>query len=168
MTHTKRSRHTSRVTFTRSHASRIDHTSQMSYIWVSHVTHEWVMAHTNQSRHTSRVTCTQLQWLQLVGSLKLQGSFAKEPCKRDYILQKRPIILRRLQISHVTHYESRAHNCTRLAYIAGRVYHTYEWVMSHMNESWNTQIRHVTHHASPSHDCMRLAYIIHVSESCHI
>jgi len=34
-------------------------------------------------------------WLQLVGSLKLQVSFAKEPYKRDDILQKRPIILRR-------------------------------------------------------------------------
>ena len=31
-------------------------------------------------------------WLRLVGSLKLQVSFAKEPYKRDYILQKRPII----------------------------------------------------------------------------
>jgi len=30
----------------------------------------------------------------LVGSLKLQVSFAKEPYKRDNILQKRPIILR--------------------------------------------------------------------------
>jgi len=33
-------------------------------------------------------------WLRLVGSLKLQVSFAKEPYKRDDILQKRPIMLR--------------------------------------------------------------------------
>ena len=32
-------------------------------------------------------------WLRLVGSSKLQLSFAKEPYKRDYILQKRLIIL---------------------------------------------------------------------------
>jgi len=32
-----------------------------------------------------------MRWLQLVGSLKLYVSFAKEPCKRDYILRKRPI-----------------------------------------------------------------------------
>jgi len=32
-------------------------------------------------------------WLRLVGSIKLYVSFAKEPYKRDYILQKRPIIL---------------------------------------------------------------------------
>jgi len=37
-------------------------------------------------------------WLWLVGSLKLQVSFAKEPYKRDDILQKRPVILRSLLI----------------------------------------------------------------------
>ena len=31
-------------------------------------------------------------WLWLVGSIKLYVSFAKEPYKRDDILQKRPII----------------------------------------------------------------------------
>ena len=36
--------------------------------------------------------------LRLVGSLKLPVSFAKEPCERDDILQKRPIILRSLLI----------------------------------------------------------------------
>ena len=39
-----------------------------------------------------------MRWLRLVGSLKLQVSFAEEPYKRDYILQKRPIILRSLLI----------------------------------------------------------------------
>jgi len=37
-----------------------------------------------------------MEWQRLVGSLKLQVSFAKEPYKRDYILQKRSIILRSL------------------------------------------------------------------------
>jgi len=37
-------------------------------------------------------------WLRLVGSSKLQVSFAKEPYKRDYILQKKPVILRSLLI----------------------------------------------------------------------
>jgi len=37
-------------------------------------------------------------WLRLVGSLKLQVSFGKESYKRDYILQKRPIIVRSLPI----------------------------------------------------------------------
>ena len=39
-----------------------------------------------------------IRWLRLVGLWKLQVSFAKEPCKRDDILQKRPIILRSLLI----------------------------------------------------------------------
>jgi len=33
-----------------------------------------------------------LWWLRLVGSIKIHVSFAKEPYKRDDILQKRPII----------------------------------------------------------------------------
>jgi len=44
-------------------------------------------------------------WLRLVGSLKLQVSFAKEPYKRDCILQKRPTILRSL-LSIATPYDS--------------------------------------------------------------
>jgi len=34
-----------------------------------------------------------MRWLRLVGSIKLQVCFAKEPYQRDYILQKRPIII---------------------------------------------------------------------------
>jgi len=37
-------------------------------------------------------------WLRLVGSLKTKVSFAKEPYKRDYILQKIPMISRSLLI----------------------------------------------------------------------
>ena len=37
-------------------------------------------------------------WLPLVDALKLRASLATEPYKRDYILQKRPIILRSLLI----------------------------------------------------------------------
>ena len=37
-------------------------------------------------------------WLQLVGSSKLEVSFAKEPYKRDDILQKSPRFLRSLLI----------------------------------------------------------------------
>jgi len=42
--------------------------------------------------------CLYMGWLRLVGSLKLQVSFAKEPYQRDYILQKRSMILRSLLI----------------------------------------------------------------------
>ena len=41
---------------------------------------------------------TTMGWLRLGGSLKIQVSFAKKPYKRDYILQKRPMILGSLPI----------------------------------------------------------------------
>jgi len=37
--------------------------------------------------------CGAMGWPRLVGSWKLQVAFAKEPYQRDYILQKRPVIL---------------------------------------------------------------------------
>jgi len=46
--------------------------------------------------------CVDMGWLRLAGSVKLYVSFAKEPYKRDYILQKRPIILRSLLIVATT------------------------------------------------------------------
>ena len=52
--------------------------------------------HYTTCAHT--LTHTHMGWLRLVGSFKLQVSFAKEPYKRDYILPKRPIILRSLLI----------------------------------------------------------------------
>jgi len=50
-----------------------------------------------------QVTCI-MAWLRLVGSLKLHVSFAKEPYKRNYILQKRPIILGGLLIAATPYY----------------------------------------------------------------
>jgi len=55
--------------------------------------------HKNKTAVTTRlvVVYSDMGWLQLVGSIKLQVSFAKEPYKRDYILHKRlevlPILL---------------------------------------------------------------------------
>jgi len=46
----------------------------------------------------SAVTVDGMGWLRSVGSLKSYVSFAKEPYKRDDILQKRPMILRSLLI----------------------------------------------------------------------
>jgi len=83
----------------------------MSHIRMSHVTHmneschtyKWVISHirmshvthTNTSYHTliSAVSSLNLymRCLRLVGALKLEVSFAKEPYKRDDILQKRPV-----------------------------------------------------------------------------
>jgi len=71
-----------------SHASE-RHVARMYESCESRYTHQRVTSHIWMS-HTSygiRV----LGWLQLVASIKLQVSFAKETYKRDYILQKRPM-----------------------------------------------------------------------------
>ena len=49
-----------------------------------------------QHTHTTFEVCLLMKRLRLVGSLKLYVSLAKEPYKRDDILQKKPIILRSL------------------------------------------------------------------------
>ena len=56
-----------------------------SYIW-SHIwSHIWLFVCTDSY-------CITMGWLRSVGSIKSQVSFAKEPYKRDNILQKRPVI----------------------------------------------------------------------------
>jgi len=54
------------------------------------------------SKYVGFASFAQMGWLLLVGSLKLLVFFAKEPYKRDDILQKRPIILRNLLIEATT------------------------------------------------------------------
>jgi len=63
--------------------------------WVTWLVH---MTHTTVSHYTTVSHSRDMRWLPLVGSLTLQVSFAKETYKRDYILQKRPIIWRSLLI----------------------------------------------------------------------
>jgi len=50
------------------------------------------MLHPYADRVAQNSKVASMGWLRLVGSLKLQVSFAKEPYKRDDILQKRPKI----------------------------------------------------------------------------
>jgi len=71
------------------------HDMTHSYAWSWHV-HAWDM--------------TQMGWLRLVGSIKLLVSFAKEPYKRNDILQKRPIILSILLSEATTYREESAYN----------------------------------------------------------
>ena len=67
-------------------------------------------------------------WLRLVGSLKSLVSFAKEPYKRAYILQKRLIILRSLPIMatpHLKHVPLPPHTCmTTFSFSLCVAYHT--------------------------------------------
>ena len=59
----------------------------LSYVYV-HV-HVHMHGHVRVDAHVSN---THIGWLRLVGSIKLQVSFAKEPYERDAILQKTPTI----------------------------------------------------------------------------
>ena len=54
-------------------------------------------------------------WLRLVGSFKLSVSFAKEPYKRDDVLQKRPTILRSLLIVATSYHADGSTGCPRAA-----------------------------------------------------
>ena len=74
-----------------------------------------------------------MEWLRLVGSLKLQVSFAKEPCKRHNILQKRPIISRSLLII-ATSYDIWGvhHVSTSLIQLYVSYLYTYGDVYTHM------------------------------------
>jgi len=64
----------------------------MAHIWMSHVTHMNVTWRTHMSRCGS-ISCLIMGWLQLVGSVKLQVSFAEYSLFYRALLQKRPIIL---------------------------------------------------------------------------
>jgi len=57
--------------------------------------------HQPMSTKTALFFVFAMGWLWLVGSLKLQVSFAKEPYKRVDFLQKRPIFLRSLLIAAI-------------------------------------------------------------------
>jgi len=101
----------SRSSCARANQSRPKYEWVMSHIRMSHVPHtnescrtyEWVVSHTYIGHNVEcvrhcifvRVLLCTGRW---VGSLKLQVSFAKEPYKRDDILQKRPILSRSLLI----------------------------------------------------------------------
>ena len=52
-----------------------------------------IVAHIHLLCALDAVVCVVTGWLWSVGSMKLYVSFAKEPYKRDNILQKRPVIL---------------------------------------------------------------------------
>ena len=72
--------------------------------------HTYTNTHTDVHMYIPRHTNIELiddsmGWLRLVGSLKLQVSFAKETYERDYFLQKGLIILRSL-LTVATPYDS--------------------------------------------------------------
>jgi len=86
----------------------------------------------------------------------LTVSFATEPYKRDYILQKRRMILHRWL--HASSLEAAVYTWTSHATDLNESRHTYECAMLHV---W---MSHVTHEM-----CVTwFTHVSHVGESCHI
>jgi len=87
---------------THMNASRHTYDQVMSHVWISHVTHmqascrayEYVMSHIWRRGVTHMNVSHDTYGLASASRIdKIIGLFAKEPYKRDNILQKRPVIL---------------------------------------------------------------------------
>jgi len=75
--------------------------------------------------------CHDMGWLRLVGSIKLYVFFAKEPYKRDDILQKKPMILSILPTEATPYLDDSAHLrmmrwCDSIVIFTYDVYYTYK------------------------------------------
>jgi len=110
-------------------------------------------------------------WLWLVGMIKSQVSFAKEPYKRDDILQKRPIILSILLTAatpyvswllytcdmNVCHTHTHAHNHTHI--------HTHRWgSRAEVSPAWSVQVKSSGSRTSKTWPFMRtyVTWLIHM------
>ena len=93
-------------THTHTHTHTHIHTHAHTHTYLQTNTHTHSHTHTHTHTHTHiradarnsiegevKSAFAAMGWLWLVGSIKLYVSFAKEPYKRNYVLQKRPIIL---------------------------------------------------------------------------
>jgi len=98
------SQHTATYCNTLQHAIRwhIWHELSHSMMHITMRPLQHTATYCNTLQHANRWhiwhSLSHMGWLRLVGSLKSWVSFAKEPYKRDYILQKRPVILMSLLI----------------------------------------------------------------------
>jgi len=95
-TRTRTRTRTIKLTLFHTHIHSLTHTQTHYHSLSLTHTHTHTHTHTRTLTHTRCKTSCDMGWLRLVGSLKLYVSFAKEPYKRNDILQKRPIILRSL------------------------------------------------------------------------
>ena len=94
-------------------------------------------------------------WLRLVGSLKLQVPFAKKPYKRDYILQKRPIILRSLLLIATPYWSNLISEC-RMMYDSSHTLWDSYWDISCLMKSYS-----VSHHVWDESHMMRYTIRFH-------
>ena len=102
-------------------------------------------------------------WLRLVGSLKL-GSSAKEPYKRDCILQKRLIILSSLLTVATPHHiwRSSVSHVTESCNVTLNKLRLTEQVVSHI---WQNNLCH-TYGSHISHSTSFVSHMAHIRLTC--
>ena len=105
-----------------------------------------------------------MRWLRLVGSIKLEVSFAKETYKKDYIVYKRPVISSIL-LTVATPYQTQI-------WILALIYYAHEYTYSQTQMSRDTiKHRRGFYHSSklihyPSSNLIHIGY--HVIRSYHV
>jgi len=106
-----------------------------------------------------------MRWLRWVGTKKLKVSFAKEPYKRDDILQKRPLILRSLLIE-VTPYKRHVTVIFSVICETWLIHACETWLKDlHESESSRLSSGHLAVNAvTPSFE----TWLIHTCETWHI
>ena len=120
-------------------------TCTRTHIHATH-THAHTHTHTHTLLHIQDTIRPTRGWLRLVGSLKLYVSFAKEPYKRDYILHKRPVILRSLLIV-ATPYK----NQHRISSAKEKLFHTFMRTNAHTHTQTHTCTHTRTHTCPHAH-----------------
>jgi len=138
----------------------LPHTREHSFNMYEHYTtymHEYVCLLYNMYE-------SYMGWLRLVGSIELEVSFAKEPYRRDDILQKRPIILSILLTVATPWYASILH------YTHARGACAYEHYYTHVNTlSTNIVLLHDACHWVKhirTHSASRGAYRAQIKQGC--
>jgi len=108
-----------------------------------HVSPLWCRWHINSEKERmflTHLTLLTIGWLRSVGSIKLLVSFAKEPYKRDHILQKRPMILSIL-LTVATPYRKRlqswfSRNISPQIFFQATTFESRVWPMMLMARGW--------------------------------
>jgi len=111
----------------------------------------------------SRLT---MGWLRWVGSLKWYVSFAKQPYKRDYILQKRLTIWRSLLIV-ATPYVTLTRACIDSSILDHMIWRIHMWHVTCLIHMWHCRIICDTWRDSLLCDMMQLDRLRHANKYLH-
>ena len=106
-------------------------------------------------------------WLHLVGSFKIWVSFAKEPYKRDPVLQKRPIILRSLRIEATPYALYDSFICVTSRVDVCAMTHPSVCHDSFICVTWRIRTHYTTHLCVYHFTLICVPWLIHMCDSTH-